>query len=148
VVVLEDFEHHLLAALAAQDLKSIDELSMNRTFATRDTQWLSDYPGSKAVNVLTLIDQFDKRMMPGLRRHYDMMSERCHPNSLWHHQMFSTLDTNTGTVAYSEHKHLNASFHHVLAALILFQLTESTMEKLDEAVIEIADLQHQRHPIS
>ena len=48
-------------------------------------------PETKAVNILTYIDRFDKRA-EGFRGHYDILSERCHPNALGHNFMFGKLD--------------------------------------------------------
>jgi hypothetical protein len=53
------------------------------------------------VSVLTYIDKFDKRAK-GFRGYYDMLSERCHPNSLGHNFMFSTLDRTNGRRSISQ----------------------------------------------
>jgi len=78
-------------ALAAEDLGALDALAQQGTFSSRDAEWLSEAPETKAVNVLTYIDRFDRRA-EGFRGHYDILSERCHPNALGHNFMFGKLE--------------------------------------------------------
>jgi hypothetical protein len=146
IAVLDDFECQLQLLLANSNLEGIDNLVMNRTFATRDVKWLQDHPSSQSINILTAIDKFDRDKLSGIRRHYDLLSERCHPNALGHHQFFSTLDTSNGTVTFSEKKYLDANFRHVFAAVILAMITENSMDRLDAAIHKTADLQHSQNP--
>jgi hypothetical protein len=55
------------------------------------------------INVLTYIDRFNNRA-EGFRGHYDMLSERCHPNSLGHNFMFSKLDRTDGSVRFFDER--------------------------------------------
>lgn len=146
LVLIEDFAGRLDAQLAAEDLESIDSLVMNRTFATRDAEWIVEHPESKSLSILTLIDRLDKSKMSGIRRHYDSLSEKCHPNSAGHHQMFSTLNRTTRIVSYSEHKHGKTNLVALLPALSMIRLFEKTMDALDQSVLDLAELQHRLNP--
>jgi hypothetical protein len=145
--VMEDFKAQLGSFVAKEDLGSIDALAMNRTFATRDPDWLAEYPDAQAVNVLTLIDKLDKSFLPGVRKHYDFLSERCHPNSPGHRHMFSALNTADGSIAFSEDKERHAYLNHILGAVLLVGFVESTMDALDQAILDVAAIQHRLHPV-
>lgn len=147
VAVVSDFAHQLRAFLAASDLKSVNELVMNRTFATRDEVMLAERPGTQSVNVLTLIDKLDAAGLSGVRGHYDIMSERSHPNSMGHHQMFAITDKVTGTVTFTTTKRLELDFRHLFAGAFLVRLVESTMDELDKLVLDVAELQHRSNPV-
>lgn len=143
----KDFEDKLLALIQAEDIDGIDRLVTNRLFASRDPEWLSEAPDTQSVNILTFINRFDKTV-PGLRRHYDSLSERCHPNGLGHRQFFSDLDTSSGTVAFSDSKDWDPNVDHILTAVFLVCLFETTMNVLDQAVQDLAELQHRSNPVS
>ena len=89
---------------------------------------------TQAVSVLTCINKFDKRA-EGFRGHYDMLSERCHPNSLGHNFMFSELDRSDGTVRFCDEREpaRNGQIDQ-LAALGPLPLVESIMKRLDELI--------------
>jgi hypothetical protein len=139
--VLLEFEHDLEQHLAAEDISAIDALLTKVIFATRHKDWTEQYPPSKAVNVLTVIDRMDKRLAEGIRGHYDRMSETCHPNYLGHHQMFSSLDTNTGTTTFSDEKDLGRHRDVVIGALLLMLLDEGCINRLDSDINQLVALQ-------
>ncbi|MFK4725387.1 hypothetical protein ABIE89_006487 [Bradyrhizobium niftali] len=139
--VLLEFEHDLKQHLAAGDLAALDALLTNRTFATRQKDWIDQYPNSQAVNVLTVIDRMDKRLAKGIRGHYDRMSETCHPNYLGHHQLFGSLDTTTGLTTFSETKNLNHHRDVVIGALLLLLLDERCIERLGDDIDRIVEIQ-------
>jgi hypothetical protein len=146
VAVVSDFEQQLLDALRSEDLGAINALVMNRTFATRDDEMLATHPENRAVNILTIIDKLD-RELPGVRGHYDIMSERCHPNSMGHHQFFSTTDQTSGDVDFSITKNLDRNFSHVFAALFLIETLPRLMDRLDRQISEVAELRHRVSPV-
>jgi hypothetical protein len=139
--LLLDFEHELRKSVAASDLDAVNDLVTNRHFATRDKKWLEAHPQAEAVNVLTLIDKLDKRLVKNARRVYDLLSERCHPNYLGHHAMFGTLDTRTGTTEYSESKDLEGNSHAIFACMALIRLVEKCIGRLETEIDRVADLQ-------
>ena len=47
-----------------------------------------------------------------------MLSERCHPNSLGHYMFFATLDTETGTVTFSDEKYRQENLDCKPSALV------------------------------
>jgi hypothetical protein len=91
-----DFEAKLQVHVASKDFAKINELTQFHTFATRSEKMLTEMPDLKAKNVLDYIDRLDKKV-PGMRDHYEFLSEWCHPNSQGHFFTFASLDQTTGT---------------------------------------------------
>ena len=98
------------------------------------------------LSVLTYIDKFDKRV-EGFRGHYDMLSERCHPNSLGHNFMFSKLDRTDGTVRFCDEREPARNGQMILAALAPLPLAESISARLDELIEKVSDLHHRVAPV-
>lgn len=144
--VMAEFEQQVERLLKAQDLGELDAVAQNGIFASRDPQWIKETPGSQAVTVLKYIDKFDKRAK-GFRALYDMLSERCHPNSLGHNFMFSTLDTRDGTVRFCDEREPGQDGQMILAALAPLPLVESTSARVDELIEKVSDLHHSVAPI-
>jgi hypothetical protein len=126
--VLLDFEHQLKVLLASKDLDAINALAMNRAFGSRDPDWIKDSPDLQAVNVLTLIDKMDGRLLPGARGHYDRLSERCHPNAFGQHQMFTTTDYETGTVTFNSRKS-RRDISAIICGIMLLDLSEAVFDR-------------------
>ena len=147
VAVLLEFESQLQELLEKDDLASIDGLVMKSSFGGRDEDLMKEHPDFIATNVLTSIDRIDRDLLRGLRRHYDRLSETCHPNSLGHHQLFGSLDTEAGIVTYSDVHKLQRHLNHILAAAILLGFGGTCMDRLDIAILKIAKLQHAAHPV-
>ncbi len=147
LAVLLEFDSQLQQLLEKDDLASIDELVMKSSFGGRDEDLMKEHPDFITTNVLTSIDRIDRDLLRGLRRHYDRMSERCHPNSLGHHQFFGNLDTEAGVVTYSEVHKLQRHLNHILAAAVLLGFGGACMDRLDIVILKIAKLQHAAHPV-
>jgi hypothetical protein len=143
--VLVDFEHQLKQLLEDKNLEAIDALTMNRMFGSRDPDWIKESPDLQAVNVLTLIDKMDRRLLPGAREHYDRLSERCHPNSFGHHQMFTRTDYKTGTVTFDASKSPR-DISPIICGIMLLDLTENMFDRLANLTEAVADLHKQMHP--
>src|SRR5258708_14050154 len=122
--VMAELERMVTCLLKEGDLGRLDALAQNGIFASRDPDWIKDNPETAAVSVLTYIDKFDKRA-EGFRGHYDMLSERCHPNSLGHNFMFSKLDRNDGTVRFCDEREPARNGRMIFAALAPLPLPES-----------------------
>jgi hypothetical protein len=148
VAVFDEFERELEAALDREDIKAMDQLVTNRTFATRDGELLEDHPEILAINVLTFIDKLQKRYDLPIRANYDSLSERCHPNAAGHHQMFSTTDRTNGTVTFTETKRLAADLDIIRAPLSLVFFFERTIDYIDAVIPKVAALQHRLNPWS
>jgi hypothetical protein len=144
VALLLDFEIQLQRLCNGSDFGGIDDLVNNRTFATRDAEWISQAPETKATNAVTFIDKLE-RLLPDARRYYDMLSEWCHPNSLGHYMFFATLDTETGTVTYSDQKHGQEKLDVILGASLLILVVENSIVRLDEAILGLAELHSNAH---
>jgi hypothetical protein len=132
--------------LANEDLSALDALAEHGTFSSRDIEWLKEAPEAKAVNVLTYIDRFDKRA-EGFRGHYDILSERCHPNAFGHTFMFAKLDQSNGSVRFVDEREPERNGQMILAALAVFPLVESLMNRLDELIVKVSDLHHRVAPV-
>ena len=91
------------------------------------------------------MDEVD-RTLPGFRKHYDILSERCHPNSLGHNFMFSTLDHTDGTVRFTEERYQSHNAQLILAGLVPILLVELVFVRLDELIGQIAELHHRKSP--
>jgi hypothetical protein len=139
--VMAEFERQVTRLLKEKNLGGLNALAQNGIFASRDPEWIKDHPETQAVSVLTYIDKFDKRA-EGFRAHYDILSERCHPNSLGHHFMFSKLDRSDGTVRFYDEREPERNGHMILAALAPLPLVESISGRLDELIEKVSDFQH------
>jgi hypothetical protein len=144
VAMAHYFEQRLDTHIEEKDFAALNVLAESVTFATRNKEWLKEGPPwFEAINVLTAIDKLD-RLAEGVRGHYDRLSERCHPNYLGHYQLFAALDTNTGTVTFSEtrsrDKHM---FLSILAAAMLIEYFEVLMRRLEQAISRVAQLHHE-----
>jgi hypothetical protein len=144
--VMAEFERRMARLLKDEDLGGLDSLAQNGIFATRDAELTKDCPGIAATSVLTYIDKLDK-IAKGFRGHYDMLSERCHPNSLGHNFMFSQLDRANGTVRFSDEREPARNTQMILAALATLPLTESISARLDGLIQRVSDLHHRIAPV-
>ena len=144
--VMAEFEVQVGKLLGAEDLGGLDGLAQNGIFASRDPDWIGEFPESKAVNALTYVDKFDKRA-PGFRSHYDILSERCHPNSLGHNFMFSKLDRSDGSVTFFEEREPERNAEMVLAGLAVLPMVESIMGRLGDLILKVSDLHHRVTPV-
>jgi hypothetical protein len=131
--LLHDFAHELDLCMEQRDFERLDALVTSRHFATRDKDWVKAEPTTEAVNVLTLVDKMDKRVLGGQRRLYDIMSEYCHPNYLGHHAMFSRLDTKTDITTFTENKNIELHWSAFLGCMALIQYVESIFDRLDDS---------------
>lgn len=147
IAVFDELEETLSTHIENENLEHIDKVLMNRTFATRDAELLQGHSELQAINVLTFVSKLEKRYGLPIRNNYDTLSERCHPNSAGHHQMYSTTDYTDGTVAFSETKNLERVVDLVRAPLGLVYLFERSMDKLDRIILTIAEIQHRLNPV-
>ncbi|MGY4370563.1 hypothetical protein ACVW1A_006628 [Bradyrhizobium sp. LB1.3] len=146
VALLVDFQIRVSQLLEARDLKGLDELTMNRIFSSRDEEWLKQFPEFKTVNVLTHIEKLDK-LLPGALNHYNRLSERCHPNSLGHHQMYTTTDYSNGTVTYDTRKAMR-DVPAIIAGLTLLAVTDHSLRELTTLFELVSELHHRISPSS
>jgi hypothetical protein len=144
--VIAEFEARVTVLLAQEKLGELDSLAQNGIFACRDPEWIKEWPGGKAISVLTYIDKFNKHAM-GFRGHYDMLSERCHPNSLGHNFMFATLDRSDGSIRFCDEREPQRNAEMIMAALAPLPLVESISAHLDELIVKVSDLHHRIAPV-
>lgn len=146
LAVMAEFENRVTRLLADEDLGGLDAVAQHGTFASRDAEWIKEFPDTKAMNVVSYIDKFDK-VAEGFRRHYDILSERCHPNALGHNFMFAKLDRSDGSIAFCDEREPVRNGQMILAALAPLPLVESMMTRLDTLIERVAEFQHRVAPV-
>lgn len=147
VVLFLSFEEELCAHVDRADLGAVDVLVTNRMFSTRDRGLVAEFPDTRVKNILTIIDSWDKRRLPGIREHYDFLSERCHPNTFGHHQLFSRRDPHTNTTHYSDWRQPEMHLDYILGGAMLIEFVGGCMDRLDAAIVQVSELQHKIHPV-
>jgi hypothetical protein len=140
VAVFEDFTERLGDHIAANELGALDALVMNRSFATRDQDFMVRSPSIQAINILTFIDKLD-RLIPGVRKGYDFASEICHPNGFGQRQYFLTLDTSSGKVSFADPERSERYAVHIIANVGLLDLFERDLGRVEAFTRELAKLQ-------
>jgi hypothetical protein len=143
VAVIDYVRDEITRLLASNDLDAIDKVVTRETFATRDPKLLEINPETMATNALTLIDKLAKRHgLHQMRKHYDSLSEWCHPNSNGHFITFADLDTDTGAVTFAETRRYELGMlHHIMAAFMLIGLVKIWMDKIDDLVLRVSAAQ-------
>lgn len=104
----------------------------NVFLSTRDPERLANDPTIKAVNILTLIQKYNKKMT-SLEAYYGILSERAHPNSAGHRGTF--LRFGDGKLTLSFKNDFDSSFF--MRDLVLFSIGVG-MSPMLEQVHEIA----------
>lgn len=146
IAAMSHFEDCVAVLLKHEDFGGLNAYAERGTFASRDPEWLKEFPETKAINAQTYVDRFDKHA-PGFKGHYDILSERAHPNSLGHNYMFSELDTADGSTSYSDERSPEGNAKMILAALLPLPLVESMMDRLDALIVQVSETQHRLSPV-
>jgi hypothetical protein len=134
-------------ALKLEELSQIDRIVEQGTFATRVEDLVKESPELKAQRISTWIDKLD-REIPGVRLHYNYLSDLVHPNYLGTFQFFASLDSATGTVSFSESKRRDKNTLEAISTpLMLIVLAKECFEQFDGFIKQVADLQHSREPV-
>jgi hypothetical protein len=141
IAVFAEFETRVSRFVGKEDLGALDALAQNGIFASRDPDWINEFPDLKAINVQTYVEKFDKQAS-GFRRHYDLLSERCHPNALGHNFMFAKLDRSDGSVRFTDEQEPQANGQLFLVALVVLPLIETMTANLDHLILKVSELHH------
>lgn len=113
------------------DICGVDDAVNYALFATRDEELLRDRPELKS-QILNSIDVAEKEI-PGFRRHYEGLSEFCHPNSFGHHGLFSLIDKSTGITTFQS-RGGEAFIHAIKCALGTSPLIEVGLNRTDRLI--------------
>jgi hypothetical protein len=89
VASLWEFHTQLLTLTTSGNIAATRELITNRMFGGRTLS--EGLPIYTMKNILTVMKKFDTQV-PGVLRHYELLSEFCHPNYAGVYGMFSTID--------------------------------------------------------
>ena len=144
--VIAELDRRVVYLLEREDLGGLDALAQHGIFSTRDPELTAEYPETTATNILTFIDKFNKRAS-GFRGHYDLLSERCHPNASGHNFMFSKLDRSNGSIQFYDELDPRGNAQAFLAGLSLLPATESIVASLNDSILKVSDLHHRISPV-
>lgn len=138
------FETELSQLCEQTNFTAIDKLVMNRIFATRLKHLQGETSAMvEAVNVLTLIGKLDKKLGYNdnrVLRHYEFLSEFCHPNSYGHTQFFQIVEE-TATLNFTDKPAPDKSLlRFVLTGFVLTGLIEVSLNKIDSLLPEVLQL--------
>ncbi len=125
---------------AARDIEAIEVLANEQLFSTKDETMVSKGTGHKAKSILKYVDKFEERI-PGLRDHYEFISEWCHPNGSGHLFTYGEIDKRDGTVRFSEATPRVIGIQgHILACFLLILFMEPIMAALDEIIPKVSEI--------
>lgn len=136
---VRDFER----SAKVNDFGGVDDAASYGLFATRDEELLRDRPELKA-QILKSIDVAEKEI-PGFRRHYEGLSEFCHPNSFGHRGLFSSIDKATGITTFQS-RGGESFIHAIKCALGTSALIEVGLNRADRLIPIFAAAHHATHP--
>jgi hypothetical protein len=139
--VMVETDREVTRLLEEKNLTGLHDLAYNGIFASRDDDWIEKFPENKAKNAQTYIDKFDK-LMKGFRKHYNGLSECCHPNSAGHSFMFSKPDLDEGAIRFFDEREDTQNGKMILLGLAPLQFVESMLARLDGLIEQVADLDH------
>ena len=138
IVVSSFFHDEAENFVAANDIEAIEKLANEQLFSTKDERVIADGFGHKAKSILTYVDKFEKKI-PGLRDHYEFISEWCHPNGSGHLFTYGEINKLNGTVCFSEATpRVKGIQGHIMACFMLVLFVEPIMDALDEIIPRVA----------
>jgi hypothetical protein len=138
-VFLWDYDRAITKARQTGTLEEFEALTRRRLAATRNPKWVETHPEWGSTNILTLIDRLSAEHSADLRKAYDEMSYRCHPNTEGTYYMFANLDPDAEIVRFSDHnQNAGWAFRFVLAVARLIIEAEDIFNRLEEATPKIA----------
>ncbi len=140
-----EFVERFEKAAANEDFAAADNLAMSYLFGTRDEDLLRDHPELVARQVLSAIDRVDRHVVPGMRSHYDRLSEFCHPNSWGHRGLFSKTDHKTGITEFGQRKQSSFALP-IKCALGTVSLLADALRRIEGQLVSFAEAHHRAHP--
>jgi L-amino acid N-acyltransferase YncA len=146
VAILHDLNKAIARALKSRNLHEIDSHTYRKMFATRSEKILSTKPELFSTNVVTFVNALSEEFSePILRQAYDLMSERCHPNSSGTTSMFAAMDANTGIVTFSDRQNTGWAFRLIYSIVAVVKPAERIFDELDEAIMSVKSLARDKH---
>jgi hypothetical protein len=125
---------------AAGDIEAIEKLANEQLFSTKDGGVIAGGSGHKAKSILTYVDKFEKTI-PGIRDHYEFISEWCHPNSNGHLLTYSEINKQNGTVRFSEATpRVRGIQGHIMACFMLVLSMEPIMTAFDKIIPKVSEI--------
>jgi hypothetical protein len=137
VAKLHYLQINLAKHVPERNIEAISTLLDKQVFATRDEEVIEEGAG-RATNVITMIDKFDGAV-PGVKQHYDFLSEWCHPNWIGQQFLFGTSDIAKRITTFSVSKGRNANtLDAIFGALMTITRFEKMLPELEGTAATIA----------
>lgn len=139
---LWDYDRAIAKCRQTGTLQEFETLTRKRLAATRNPKWIATNPEWESTNILTLIDRLSAEHSADLRmrKAYNEMSYRCHPNTEGMYYMFADLDSDAEIVKFSDHnQNAGWAFRLVFEVAGLVVAAEEIFNGLEEATPKIAD---------
>jgi hypothetical protein len=96
--------------------------------------------GHKAKSILTYVDKFEKKI-PGIREHYEFISEWCHPNGSGHLFTYGEINKQNGSVRFSEAtERVRGIQGHIMGCFMLILFMEPIMAAFDEIIPKVSEI--------
>jgi hypothetical protein len=125
---------------AAGDIEAIETLANQQLFSTKDEGVIAGGFGHKAKSILTYVDKFEKKI-PGIREHYEFISEWCHPNGSGHLFTYGEINKQNGTVRFSNATPFVRGIQgHIMGCFMLILFMEPIMAALDEIIPRVSEI--------
>ena len=131
---------------AANDIEAIEKLANEQLFSTKDEGVIAGGFGHKAKSILTYVDRFEKKI-PGIREHYEFISEWCHPNGSGHLFTYGEINKQDGTVHFAEATPFVRGVQgHIMGCFMLILLMEPIMAALEEIIPTVSEIDPNEGP--
>jgi hypothetical protein len=140
--LFNDFEKKLSKLCEQGNLHGIDVLILKTALATRQPELPQEV---KATSVLTLILKLDKKLGgkkdAGVFKHYEFISEFCHPNSSGTLQLFQEIDEATSTFTlFDKPPRQKPLLSFVLGGFMLVTLIADSLNKIENLLPKVLEL--------
>lgn len=127
-------------AVAKADIEQVGDISFAWLMATRDASLVADFPTTKALNIVTVLDKLAKTndVLKLIRDQYDWLSEICHPNGQGGFFLFGSLDRATTVVTFAAEQNPQRHLDNLHAALTLLLISEDWIQDLMRLIPTVA----------
>jgi hypothetical protein len=124
----------------AGDIEAIEKLANEQLFSTKREEMIAGGFGHKAKSILTYVDKFEKKI-PGIREHYEFISEWCHPNGSGHLFTYGEINKQNGSVRFSEAtERVRGIQGHIMGCFMLILFMEPIMAAFDEIIPKVSEI--------
>jgi hypothetical protein len=130
----------------AADIDGLEKLFNEQLFSTKDEGFIAGGFGHKAKSILTYVDKFEKKI-PGIREHYEFISEWCHPNGSGHLFTYGEINKLNGFARFAEvAPFVKGVQGHLMSCFMLILFMESIMDGFDEIIPRVSEIDPNEGP--